>query len=133
VEEIVKRDAITRVPNTPNHVEGVVDLRGQITTILNPKYLLDIDADGEESLLVVFDPEDFEDQGAIGWVVDGVRQVVPIVESEINKPPVEEAYIEGVVDREGEGEDEADSEFVIWVDPETAIEQAAGTDGDEDN
>jgi purine-binding chemotaxis protein CheW len=129
VEEIVKRDSITRVPNTPDYVEGVVDLRGQITTILNPKHLLDIDASGEESLLVVFDPDDFEDQGAIGWVVDAVRQVVPIAESEINKPPVEEAYIEGVVDREeAEG-----GEFVIWVDPETAIEQATREEDEDGN
>ncbi|MFC7194669.1 chemotaxis protein CheW [Halosimplex aquaticum] len=42
VEEIVKRETVTRVPNTADCVEGVVDLRGQITTILDPKVLLDI-------------------------------------------------------------------------------------------
>lgn len=122
VEEIVKRESITRVPNTPDYVEGVVDLRGQITTILDPKALLDIDEDGPESLLVVFDPEGFEDQGAIGWVVDEVRQVVPIAESEVNDPPVEEDYIEGVVDREDE------DEFVIWSNPETAMRLATAED-----
>ncbi|PSP31958.1 chemotaxis protein CheW [Halobacteriales archaeon QH_10_67_22] len=118
VEEIVKREAVTRVPNTPDYVEGVVDLRGQITTILDPKELLDIDTEGEKELIVVFDPEGFEDQGAIGWIVDEVTQVTPVVEDEVNDSPVDEEYINGVVER--------DEEFVIWTEPGVAIEHAAG-------
>jgi purine-binding chemotaxis protein CheW len=118
VEEIVKRETVTRVPNTPDYVEGVVDLRGQITTILDPKELLDIDTEGEKELIVVFDPEGFEDQGAIGWIVDEVTQVTPVVEDEVNDSPVDEEYINGVVER--------DEEFVIWTEPGVAIEHAAG-------
>ena len=124
VEEIVKRDTVTRVPNTAAFVDGVVDLRGQITTILEPKEMMDIESDGEQNLIIVFDPEQFEDQGAIGWVVDEVRQVVPVPESDINTPPVDAEYINGVVDRE-----EYD-QFVIWVEPEDALAQATAT-GDE--
>jgi len=120
VEEIVKRDAVTRVPNTPEFVDGVVDLRGQITTILEPKAMMEIQAEGEQNLMVVFDPEQFEDQGAVGWVVDEVRQVVPVTESEVNDPPVDAEYINGVVDRE-----EYD-QFVIWIEPDDALAQATG-------
>lgn len=122
VEEIVKRSTVTRVPNTPNFVDGVVDLRGQITTILEPKEMMDIDSEGEQNLIIVFDPEQFEDQGAIGWVVDEVRQVVPVPESDINHPPVDAEYINGVVDRE------AYEQFVIWVEPEDALAQATATE-----
>lgn len=124
VEEIVKRDTITRVPNTDDYIEGVVDLRGQITTILDPKELLDIDADGSETLMIVFDPEAFDDQGAIGWIVDEVRQVAPVSESEVNEPPVDEDYIEGVVDRE--------DGFVIWTKPEVAIALATADEPDDE-
>lgn len=123
VEEIVKRGTITRVPNTPDYVEGVVDLRGQITTILDPKRLLDIDRTGSETLLVVFSPDAFDDQGAIGWVVDGVRQVVPVASSDVNEPPVDDPAVEGIVDRDDE------DEFVIWTNPDIAIRQATA-DGD---
>ena len=116
VEEIVKRETVTRVPNTPEYVEGVVDLRGQITTILDPKVLFDIDVEGPEELIVVFDPEGFEDQGAIGWLVDDVNQVMPVAESEVNDSPVDQEHVEGVVDRDGE--------FVIWTKPELAVEDA---------
>ncbi|MBX0324491.1 chemotaxis protein CheW [Halomicroarcula sp. F13] len=122
VEEIVKRDAVTRVPNTPDYVEGVVDLRGQITTILEPKQMMDIPEDGSQDLIVVFDPEVFEEQGAVGWVVDSVRQVVPVAESEVNDPPVDAEYVRGVVDREDH------DQFVIWVEPDDALEAATSED-----
>jgi len=118
IEEIVKEGTITRVPNTPDYVQGVVDLRGQITTILNPKVTLGKDNTDADELIVVFDAEAFEDQGHIGWVVDDVRQVSPITESEVSDPPVEEEYINGVIDRED------DDQFVIWTSPELALEEA---------
>ena len=118
VEEIVKRETVTRVPNTPDCVEGVVDLRGQITTILDPKTLLDIDQEGSKGLIVVFDPEQFDDQGAVGWVVDDVDRVIPVTEDEVNSSPVEQEHVNGVVDRDGE--------FVIWTTPELDVEELAG-------
>ncbi|MFB6141386.1 MAG: chemotaxis protein CheW [Halosimplex sp.] len=118
VEEIVKRETVTRVPNTPDCVEGVVDLRGQITTILDPKELLDIPEAGSKDLIVVFDPEEFDDQGAVGWVVDDVNQVTPITEGEVNASPVDQDHVNGVVDRDGE--------FVIYTTPELDIDEVAG-------
>ncbi|MEF8825678.1 MAG: chemotaxis protein CheW [Halapricum sp.] len=113
VEEIVKEEAITRVPNTPEHVRGVVDLRGQITTILDPKVSLGIEETDGEKLIVVFDEETFEDQGHAGWIVDEVRQVMPITESEVKESPLDQKAVKGVVERDGE--------FVIWAEPEVAL------------
>ncbi|MFB6189321.1 MAG: chemotaxis protein CheW [Halapricum sp.] len=115
VEEIVKEESVTRVPNTPDHVHGVVDLRGQITTILDPKVELDIEDNTDEQLIVVFGDETFEDQGHAGWIVDEVRQVLPITESEVKESPLDRQYIKGVIER--------DEEFIIWTEPEAALEQ----------
>ncbi|MFC7134599.1 MULTISPECIES: chemotaxis protein CheW [Salinibaculum] len=118
IEEIVKHTAITRVPNTPDFVEGVVDLRGQITTILNPKVTIDKPDKTAGDLVVVFDAEAFEDQGHIGWVVDDVSQVSPVSDDEVNDPPMSDDYINGVIDRE------EDDEFVIWTTPDLALDEA---------
>lgn len=118
IEEIVKHTAITRVPNTPEFVEGVVDLRGQITTILNPKVTIDKPNKDAGDLIVVFDGEAFEDQGHIGWVVDDVRQVSPVSDDEINDPPMADDHINGVIDRED------DDQFVIWTTPDLALDEA---------
>lgn len=118
IEEIVKEETVTRVPNTPEFVDGVVDLRGQITTILNPKVAIGKDDQTPGDLIVVFDAEAFDDQGAIGWIVDDVRQVSPVAEDQVNDPPMGEDYINGVIDRED------DDEFVIWTKPDLALDEA---------
>jgi purine-binding chemotaxis protein CheW len=118
IEEIVRDTAITRVPNTPDFVEGVVDLRGQITTILNPKIRLEPDDTDPGDLLVVFDSEGFEEQGYLGWVVDDVRQVSPVAEDQVNDPPFDDEHVNGVIDRED------DDELVVWTSPEMAIDEA---------
>jgi purine-binding chemotaxis protein CheW len=118
IEEIVKQEQVTRVPNTPAFVEGVVDLRGQITTILNPKVVIGKDDTTAGDLIVVFDSEAFEDQGHMGWVVDDVRQVSPIADEQVNDPPMQEEYINGVIDRDG------DDGFVIWTTPDLVLEAA---------
>ncbi len=118
IEEIVKEETVTRVPNTPAFVDGVVDLRGQITTILNPKVTIGKDDQTPGDLIVVFDAEAFDDQGAIGWIVDDVRQVSPVAEDQVNDPPMGEDYINGVIDRED------DDEFVIWTKPDLALDEA---------
>jgi purine-binding chemotaxis protein CheW len=119
IEEIVKQEQMTRVPNTPEFVEGVVDLRGQITTIVNPKVTLEKENTERGNLIVVFDDEAFEDQGYIGWVVDDVRQVSPVSDADVNDSPMEQRHINGIIDRED------DEEFVIWTTPDLIFEDAA--------
>ncbi len=119
IEEIVKKETITRVPNTPEYVEGVVDLRGQITTILNPKVILETEQTDASELIIVFDADSFDDQGNVGWVVDDVRQVSPITPSDVNDPPVADDHINGVIDRDD------DDEFVIWTTPELTMQDEA--------
>ncbi len=119
IEEIVKHEHITRVPNTPAFVEGVVDMRGQITTILNPKIPIEKEDTEPGKLIVVFDAEAFDEQGHLGWVVDDVRQVSPVTDAEVNHPPMDEDYINGIIDRD------ADDEFVIWTTPDLALDEAA--------
>jgi purine-binding chemotaxis protein CheW len=111
VTEIVDVGDVTTVPNAPAHVEGVMDLRGRTTAIVDPKVVFDIDADGARRRIVVFDPDIVEDQGAAGWLVDEVDQVVTVDETDVDESPADGgAAVTGVVKR-GEGD------FVIWVDP----------------
>lgn len=125
VEEIVKRESVTRVPNTEAYVEGVVDLRGQITTILDTKQLLDVDVEGPESLLVIFAPDAFEEHGTVGWVVDEVRQVVPVMDSQVRTAPSDAEYVRGVVDRDDE------DELVVWIRPGDAMASAVAVGNDD--
>ena len=123
IEEIVEREAVTRVPNTAPAIEGVVDLRGTITTILNPKEPLGIDEAPGDHILVL-DPDTFDDEEHVGWAVDDVVRVDTVPETAVKDAPTDREHIRGIVDREGdtegtgEHEDEDDEEgLVVWATP----------------
>jgi len=110
VTEIVDVGELTQVPNAPAHVEGVMDLRGRTTSIVDPKAVFGIHGDSDGKRIIVFDPEIVQDQGAAGWLVDEVHQVVQVTPEQIDRSPANDTgSIRGVVKR--------DDEFVIWVDP----------------
>jgi purine-binding chemotaxis protein CheW len=111
VTEIVDVGDLTKVPNAPRHVEGVMDLRGRTTSIVDPKSVFGIADDGAQQRIIVFDPEIIEDQSAAGWLVDEVDQVVQIADEQVDDSPAEtdDGSVRGVVKR--------DDDFVIWVDP----------------
>jgi purine-binding chemotaxis protein CheW len=110
VTEIVDVGDLTTVPNSPPHVRGVMDLRGRTTSIIDPKVVFDIEEEGQQKRIVVFDPEIIDDQSAAGWLVDEVHQVVQIGDTDVDEEAAEDDdTIVGVVKRDGD--------FVIWVDP----------------
>ncbi|PSP67457.1 chemotaxis protein CheW [Halobacteriales archaeon QH_8_67_27] len=112
VTEIVDVGNVTTVPNAPPHIRGVMDLRGRTTSIVDPKVVFGIDDEGEERRIIVFDPAVVDDQGAAGWVVDEVFQVVQVDSNDVDDSPSrDQEAIRGVVKR--------DDDFVIWVDPKS--------------
>jgi purine-binding chemotaxis protein CheW len=111
IEQIVERGTVTRIPNAPDFVEGVIDLRGDITTVIDPMETLAAESDGVGELIVVFDSARMDDEWSVGWAVDGVRRVSTVSLSAVKESPVDEPWINGVVKREDDGE------FVIWTEP----------------
>ncbi|MFB6256611.1 MAG: chemotaxis protein CheW [Haloplanus sp.] len=111
IEQIVERGTVTRVPNAPDFVEGVIDLRGDITTVIDPMETLAAESEDEGDLIVVFDSTGMDDEWSVGWAVDGVRRVSTVSLSTVKESPVDEPWINGVVNRGDDGE------FVIWTEP----------------
>ena len=111
VTEIVDVGDLTTVPNSPPHVEGVMDLRGRTTSIVDPKVVFGIEDEDEANRIIVFEPRIVADQGAAGWLVDEVHQVVTLDEADVDESPArDDDAIHGVVKRD-------EGSFVIWVDP----------------
>ena len=103
VAELVEMGELTPIPNTPDYVEGVMDLRGRTTSIIDPKRLLDIEGEGERDRIIVLDPENTEDQNAIGWIADELYEVVRVPGEDVAEPPEsEDRGVEGVIKRDGE-------------------------------
>jgi len=109
VDEIVDAGELTTIPNTPRHVEGVMDLRGRTTTIIDPKSLFDITGEGASERIVVFDTDAVGEQGTVGWIVDDVYQVRTVDPEDVDAATIEDDSVHGII--------KDDDGFVIWVQP----------------
>jgi purine-binding chemotaxis protein CheW len=99
VQEINRMVNITRIPNAPHFVEGVINLRGKIIPIVDLRKKLGFKSkeyDKSTRIIVV------ELDGLIiGFIVDSVSEVLRIPSNTIEPPPsmiagIESEYIEGV-------------------------------------
>ncbi|MFT4922232.1 MAG: purine-binding chemotaxis protein CheW [Haloarculaceae archaeon] len=106
IDEIVKPDELTELPETPPQVAGVMDLRGETTTVLDPSLVLEVTTASSDKQIVIFDDEDER----IGWLVDRVHSVRDLNDAEID-PVADNRYVDGLI---SDGD-----QFTIWVDPET--------------
>ena len=114
VSEIVDKGPLTRIPNAPHYVDGVMDLRGRTTSIVNPKALLGISERSESKRIIIFDPGKFEDEAAVGWVVDEVYHVIRVSMDDVEDSPLGDGGpIEGIIKR--------DDGLVMWISPAATI------------
>lgn len=91
VQEINRMIDITRVPNAPSYVEGVINLRGKVIPVIDLRKRLAMPTrthDHETRIIVV------EIEGKIiGFVVDKVNEVLRIPQSVTEAPP---AMVSGI-------------------------------------
>jgi purine-binding chemotaxis protein CheW len=116
VTEIVDVGDLTDLPNAPDYVDGVMDLRGRTTAIVDPKSVFDIDETAADSKrIIVFDPDIIANRKATGWLVDEVYQVVKLDDETVEEAPESgREAVRGVIKHD----DSDDDSFVIWVDPQ---------------
>lgn len=88
IDEIVDAGELTRIPNSPDHVEGVMDLRGRTTTIVDPKTLFAIDEEGPRERIVVFDDDEIDEGGTVaGWSTRCSRSAMWLRKTSIRRRP----------------------------------------------
>jgi purine-binding chemotaxis protein CheW len=99
VQEINKMIEITRIPNAPPFVEGVINLRGKIIPIVDLRKRLGFDgrAYDKSTRIIVVELEGI----VLGFIVDSVSEVLRISENTVEPPPalvagIDAEYIEGV-------------------------------------
>ena len=98
VQEIIRIQALTRVPNSPGFVDGVINLRGKVIPVigLRKRFGLQELAHGKQTRIVVT-----EVRGTVlGFIVDSVSEVLRIPADTVEPPPrlgkVEREYVSGV-------------------------------------
>jgi purine-binding chemotaxis protein CheW len=73
IREVINHRNITRIPNAPRFVEGVLELRGQVIPIIDLKKRLDLDQGGRQtrSRIVVLDLSE-----PLGIIVDDISRIL---------------------------------------------------------
>jgi purine-binding chemotaxis protein CheW len=87
VREIIRPKDMTRIPNAPDYVEGVINLRGQVTTIINLGrrlgFLDEGEGEKEGKRIIVVEYEG----SSIGMLVDNVRDVKRLSSDDMEELP----------------------------------------------
>jgi len=90
VQEIKGWSKVTMIPNTPNYICGVINLRGTIVPIIDmrERFKLKHQEYGQMTVVVVVKVLSVNNKERImGIVVDAVSDVYDVAETEIKPPP----------------------------------------------
>ena len=91
VREIIKYMDITHVPRTPPHVRGVINLRGQVISVidLRSKFAMDATPPTDETCIIVVESRDNTtgSKSTVGVIVDRVSEVLSIAPDAIEPAP----------------------------------------------
>ncbi len=132
IKEIIGMMAITTVPQTPEFVKGVINLRGKVIPIvdLRARFGMDTIDYNERTCIIVVEIEGSAGTVMIGTVVDAVSEVLNIKEEEIEDTPtfgttLDTDYILGMAKMEGGVKILLDIDQVLSQDEIAALDKAA--------
>ncbi|HOV14159.1 MAG TPA: chemotaxis protein CheW [Spirochaetota bacterium] len=120
--EIVEYGKITPVPEAPEYIEGVINLRGSVVPVVNlSKKFFGIESKIIESTcIMIVEPDIDGEQSKMGLIVDLVSDVLEIKEDKLEPPPkygskLKSEYLLNVTTYEGE--------FILILDIDKVMSQ----------
>jgi len=103
VQEVLRVTEIAPVPGAPGYVLGIINLRGNVVTVIDTRNRFGLPAADvdDSSRIVIIESE----QQVVGILVDSVAEVVELRHSEIDSAPnvgndESSRYIQGVASRD---------------------------------
>lgn len=86
IKEIIGVDQITVVPKIPDHIKGVINLRGKVVPVISVRRrfgMEEIPYDSRTCIIVL----EFEDGEQVGVIVDRVQEVIDAKPDDMSKTP----------------------------------------------
>ena len=126
VDSIVEVKKVTRIPRTAESIEGVMDLRGETTAIIDPKEFLSVSASSRGENVLVLDRPD--DKQKIGIRVDEVLDVATYTPEQIDSDDdLDNLDTQGIRDDVANGiirKPNSDGlDLVVWLDVDRMIDR----------
>jgi purine-binding chemotaxis protein CheW len=108
IKEIIGMMPITTVPQTPNFVKGVINLRGKVIPVIDLRIRFGMESVDytERTCIIVVEIDEISGTVQIGIVVDAVSEVLNITGKDIEDTPtfgskLDTTYILGMAKMEG--------------------------------
>ncbi len=105
IKEIMGMTEITSIPQTPDFIKGVINLRGTIVPIIDLRLKFDMQFNDytDRTCIVVVELSYDGELTLMGIVVDSIQEVINIPEEKISKVPyinakIKSEYIEGIAE-----------------------------------
>ncbi|MDG5470084.1 chemotaxis protein CheW [Deltaproteobacteria bacterium IMCC39524] len=102
-KEILSLTNITKVPQTPNYLLGVINLRGQVVPVVDMRLKLGLEAgkETEDTCIIVVEILVENETITVGALADAVNEVLEIRSDHIEPPPrlgtrLKTGYISGM-------------------------------------
>ena len=83
VREVIGMPEVTAIPQAPNHVVGIINLRGQIITIFDLRSRLNASTKGDQPTVIICEMP----FGQMGMIVDLVSSVLSAESEQISEVP----------------------------------------------
>jgi len=122
VREIVEMTPITIIPRAPEHITGVINLRGEIVNIVNLNTFLKLPSQpiSKSQKIIVFMPDAVKGNN-VGMIVDKVTSVTEISAAQVDCMMEgiagnESKYIKGIINTGTEGGEKEGRGLIIWLD-----------------
>ena len=87
--EILSLTPVTKVPQTPEYLLGVINLRGQVVPVVDMRLKLGLPAgaETEDTCIIVVEVQIDGEPIVVGALADAVREVLEIRSDQIEPPP----------------------------------------------
>ena len=92
IREIIRMQQITPVPKMPEHVRGVINLRGKVIPVIDLRIKLDLpkaEATDKTCVIVLDIKSESNESALLGIVVDAVEEVLNIESDQIEPSPTQ--------------------------------------------
>ena len=120
VLEVLEYSKITKLPNTPVFMSGVINNRGMVVPVINLRKkfgMEEVDIDSDTCFIII----EIKDEGEsinVGLLVDSVQEVITLEDDQVEPPPkigmpLDTQYINGI--------GKVDEDFVIILNIEKIL------------
>jgi purine-binding chemotaxis protein CheW len=133
--EIVEMIPITPIPRAPPYISGVINLRGEITNIMNLNTLLGLPNQEirDNQKIIVLVPEAAGGSN-VGIIVDDVSSVTQVSDSDVEHmgegfASEFSSFVKGIIKVKGETSEKSEKKskgLIIWIDMQKVLKDLAG-------